>query len=48
LFANLLFFAPRREVNIEIYDITKDIIELKNDDLNVMNKYLELFYNTHR
>ena len=46
LFVNLLFFTPKRDVNIQIVDITKDILEFKKADLNVLNKYLENLYNT--
>jgi 1-acyl-sn-glycerol-3-phosphate acyltransferase len=43
IIANLIFFVPKREVKIEIENLTK---ELKNiDDLNEFNKYLEDFYN---
>lgn len=45
LFANILFFTPRRNVSIQIVDMTKDILGIKKADLNVLNKYLEDFYN---
>ncbi len=44
-FANLLFFVPKRDVNIEIFDITKEINENKTKSLNEFNKFLEDFYN---
>ncbi len=44
-FANLIFFVPKREVNIEIYDLTKEINENKKKSLNEFNKALEDFYN---
>lgn len=46
LIANLFVFTPKREVRIEIKDLTKDILELRKNDLNTFNKYLEDFYNT--
>jgi len=46
LFANLFVLTPKREVKIEIQDLTKDILELRKNDLNTFNKYLEDFYNT--
>lgn len=45
VFANLLFFVPKRNVNIEIVDITKEINENKTKSLNEFNKALEDFYN---
>ena len=45
IFANLIFFLPRRKVNIEIVDLTKNILEKREGNLNVFNKFLEDFYN---
>ena len=44
-FANLLFFVPKREVFIEIVDLTQEINENKTKSLNEFNKFLEDFYN---
>lgn len=44
-FANLLFFVPKRQVNIEIEDITKEININKEKNLNDFNTFLEEFYN---
>jgi long-chain-fatty-acid--[acyl-carrier-protein] ligase len=44
-FANLLFFVPKRDVSIEIIDITKDVNEFRLKSLNEFNKFLEDFYN---
>jgi len=46
VFANLIFFVPKRKVNIELEDITKQINLYKNMSLGEFNKYLENFYNT--
>ncbi len=46
VFANLIFFVPKREVNIEIEDITENIKLYRNMSLNEFNLYLEDFYNT--
>lgn len=45
LFVNLFIFTPKREIKIEIHDLSKDILELRKNDLNTFNKYLEDFYN---
>lgn len=45
VFANFIFFVPKREVNIEIVDITKQIDTYKKLSLNEFNSYLEHFYN---
>ena len=45
VFANLIFFVPKRKVNIELEDITKQINLYKNMSLWEFNKYLENFYN---
>lgn len=44
-FANLLFFVPKREVFMEIVDLTQEINENKTKSLNEFNKFLEDFYN---
>ena len=44
--SNLIFFVPKRDVNIEIEDITDQINTYKNMSLNEFNWYLENFYNT--
>ncbi|MDD3302769.1 MAG: lysophospholipid acyltransferase family protein [Candidatus Gracilibacteria bacterium] len=44
-FANLLFFVPKRDVDIEIFDFTDEINKQKKNSLNDFNKYLENFYN---
>ncbi len=43
--ANLIFFVPKREVNIEIEDITEQINLYKNMSLWEFNWFLENFYN---
>lgn len=45
ILANMIFFVPKRKVNIEIIDITEQINTYKNMSLNEFNKYLENFYN---
>lgn len=42
---NLIFFVPKRTVNLEIEDITSDINIYKNKSLNDFNSFLENFYN---
>ena len=44
--ANLIFFVPKREVNISIEDITPEIQKKKTESLNDFNVYLENFFNT--
>lgn len=46
VFANLIFFVPKRDVNLEIFDLTKEINENKKKSLNEFNHFLEDFYNT--
>jgi hypothetical protein len=41
----LIFFVPKRKVNIELEDITAQINLYKNMSLGEFNKYLESFYN---
>jgi acyl-CoA synthetase (AMP-forming)/AMP-acid ligase II/acyl carrier protein len=43
ILVNLIFFVPKREVKIEIQNLTKELKNIK--DLNDFNKYLEDFYN---
>ncbi len=43
--ANFIFFVPKREVTLEIEDITAQIQNYKNMSLNEMNWFLESFYN---
>ena len=45
IFSNLIFFIPKRKINIELVDITKDINFYKNKSLNEFNLFLENFYN---
>lgn len=45
LFTNLLFFIPKRKVDIEIEDITKEVYQHKIWGMNDLNRYLEDFYN---
>ena len=42
---NLIFFVPKRKVNIELEDISKQINLYKKMSLLEFNKYLESFYN---
>ncbi len=44
-FANLIFFVPKRKVNIEIEDITEEIRLKAKKSRSVFNAYLEQFYN---
>jgi len=43
--ANLIFFAPRRKVDIEFVDLTKEIRQKSLDTRLNFNNYLESFYN---
>jgi acyl carrier protein len=43
--ANLIFFVPKRKVNIYIEDITEQINTYKKMSLNEFNWFLENFYN---
>lgn len=43
--ANLLLFIPRRAVNIEFVDITKEALEKSQSDRQAFNSFLENFYN---
>lgn len=45
VFANLIFFVPKREVTLDIHDLTIDIKTQSEKSLNEFNKYLEDFYN---
>ncbi len=46
IFANLIFFVPKRKVKLEIVDIT-DLVKNNLEDLTSFNKSLEDFYNSH-
>lgn len=46
VFANVIFFVPKRSVSIEIHDMTQELVEKSKSDLQVFNTYLENFYNT--
>lgn len=46
VFANLVFFVPKRKVHIHIEDLSWEIQRRKTDSLNDFNAYLESFYNT--
>ncbi len=45
VFVNLIFFIPKRKVNIELEDITKQINLYKNMSLAEFNSFLEDFFN---
>jgi long-chain-fatty-acid--[acyl-carrier-protein] ligase len=45
VFANLIFFVPRRKVDIELIEITQNAIEMVAKDRKSFNSYLEAFYN---
>lgn len=45
IFANFVFFIPKRNLSIDIEDITEQIKLYKNKNLNVFNVFLEEFYN---
>ena len=45
VFVNLRFFVPKRNVTLELEDITEQINLYKNMSLWEFNKYLESFYN---
>jgi long-chain-fatty-acid--[acyl-carrier-protein] ligase len=42
---NLIFFCPRRKVNIELVDITSEIKVISTADRKTFNQHLENFYN---
>lgn len=48
IFANFVFFLPKREVNIELVDITDDINKWKKENIDSFNKNLEHFYNVEK
>jgi hypothetical protein len=48
IFVNLFFFIPKRKVEIEIVDITDQILTYKNMSLNEFNSFLENFYNQNK
>jgi len=45
IFVNFIFFVPKRNVTLELEDITDQINLYKNMSLWEFNKYLESFYN---
>jgi long-chain-fatty-acid--[acyl-carrier-protein] ligase len=45
VFANLIFFLPKREVTYEFVDITSETKEFAKKDRKTFNNYLENFYN---
>ena len=45
IFANLIFFLPKRQVTYEFVDITDEIKQYAKQDLKTFNDYLENFYN---
>ncbi|MBN2521338.1 MAG: AMP-binding protein [Bacteroidales bacterium] len=45
IFANLIFFIPRRNVLIEFEDITSQAKKHANESRQSLNTYLEVFYN---
>lgn len=45
VFANLVFFVPKRKVSISIEDISSEVQKRKTDDLNNFNEFLENFLN---
>ena len=44
---NFIFFLPRRRVEIEFEEITRDVKKYSQKDLKTFNKFLENFYNIH-
>lgn len=44
--SNLLFFMPRRTINIEFINVTKDAKAQSNIDKKAFNQYLESIYNS--
>ena len=44
-FANLIFFCPKRKVNLEFVDITEDVKRKAQSDRKSFNLFLEDFYN---
>jgi len=47
MFANLIFFCPKRDVSLEIVDITDEAIKQAKNDRKIFNTYLEKFYNVN-
>jgi acyl-CoA synthetase (AMP-forming)/AMP-acid ligase II/acyl carrier protein len=45
IFANFIFFSPRREVTIEFVDMTEDLIQWHSLWIDVFNQKLQDFYN---
>jgi len=44
IISNGIFFAPKRDVTLEIVDIT-ELLTVKTDNISIFNKKLEHFYN---
>lgn len=47
LFANFIFFVPKRKITIEFEDITEEAIGKSKEGRTEFNNYLESFYNIH-
>jgi len=47
LFANFIFFLPKRNVTFEFVDITEEAKQMASIDRNSFNKYMEDFYNVN-
>ena len=47
MFANLIFFLPKRDVTYEFVDITEMTKEFAKEDRKTFNDYLENFYNAN-
>ena len=45
IIANFIFFVPKRNVSVQLEDITKELKQKSNSNLEEFNKYLESFYN---
>jgi len=47
IFANLIFFVPKRKITIELVDITADAKVKATGNRLIFNTFLEQFYNKH-
>ncbi|MDX2360863.1 MAG: lysophospholipid acyltransferase family protein [Crocinitomicaceae bacterium] len=47
IFANLIFFLPKRDVTYEFVDITNEVKEHAKKDRKAFNDFLENFYNAN-
>lgn len=47
IFANLIFFVPKRKIFLEFEDITDESKKFLKKDHHYFNQYLEKFYNIH-